>query len=222
MSNTYIVREGEQAQHIDLDENEYIGKNTVVLYDPRLNVAMIQCNRGSYGVAGIQSYINSFNNSNSLCYLRPVYNELLLEEINGSFLKLDVRFSNTRNFVAYNSKAFERVIETCNEMECLTAHIELGLGYSRGVELNHETIHAAIMDLRDIRNRGSISSAKVKFSDDQKSSIFDLFENIDHDIIYYTVPLRGELGFGFMADKMAEKYDEAARVRMVRWVHRGE
>ncbi|MBC5712472.1 hypothetical protein H8S75_31720 [Hungatella sp. L12] len=221
MSNTYIVREGEQAQHIDLEDDEYIGKNTVLLYDPRLNVAMVQCNRGSYGTVGIQSYINYFNAPNDICYLRPIYNELSVDNLNGSFLKLDVRFSNIRRFVAYNSRAFERVVETCNEVECLTAHIELGLGYTRGSELNAETIHSAIMDLRDPRNRESVSSAKVKFSDDQKSSIFDLFDNIDHDIIRYTIPVRGELGFGFMADKMAEKYNDVARARILSVLNRG-
>jgi hypothetical protein len=99
-------------------------------------------------------------------------------------------------------------------MESLTAHIELGLGYTKGGSLDNETISAAITDLRDERNRTSVSSAKLVLSDDQKSNIFDLFENIVSDKISYIVSPRGELGYGFMSDKMAERYDGVTRVQI--------
>lgn len=76
LSNTYILEKGSEARHVDLDENEYIGRNTVVLYDPKYSVVMVQCNRGSYGVSGLESYINSFNDGMDLCYFRPIYNEI--------------------------------------------------------------------------------------------------------------------------------------------------
>ncbi len=70
-------------------------------------------------------------------------------------------------------------------MESFTAHIEIGLGYTRGGTLDNETISVAISDLRDTGNRASVSSAKVTINDDQKSSIFDLFENIINDKISF-------------------------------------
>lgn len=215
ISNTYIVRESERAQHIDLEDDEYIGRNTVVLYDSKINVVMVQRNRGGYGVAAIESYINSFNESNKLCYFRPISNEFEYVGQKGSFLKLDVRFANIRNFRAYNSKAFERVLDACNELECVTAHLEIGLGYARGEELNANTIQEAISDIRDARNRDSISAAKVKFSDDQKSEIFDLFDNLVHDVLYFTVPTRGELGFHEMVERMAKQYRERSRAKVL-------
>ena len=45
VSNTYILAPDSMARHVDLNENEYIGKNTIVLYDSRFHVAMVQCNR---------------------------------------------------------------------------------------------------------------------------------------------------------------------------------
>lgn len=208
ISNTYIVQEDAGAVHIDLNDGEYIGKNTVALYDSRLNVIMIQCNRGSYGVAAVESYINAFNEEDDRCYLRPVFNNFSgTLGVNQKVMKLDVRFSNVRD-VQVDSEYFERIIESCNQVECLTAHIEFGLGYNKGEELERDTVTAMINDIRNERNRHCISSAKMVISDDQKSNILDLFENIDHDIITYTLPPRGELGFLFMADKMAEKYDD--------------
>ena len=67
LSNTYILGKDTEARHIDLEENEYIGKNTVMLYDPKYSIAMVQCNRGSYGIYGLQKYINSFNSGMNLC-----------------------------------------------------------------------------------------------------------------------------------------------------------
>lgn len=49
LSNTYIVKPDKRAKRVDLEENEYIGKNTVAIYDPKYSVLMLQCNRGSYG-----------------------------------------------------------------------------------------------------------------------------------------------------------------------------
>ncbi len=215
ISNTYIVKESERAQHIDLEDDEYIGRNTVVLYDPRLQVVMVQRNRGGYGVSAIESYINSFNTPDDSCYFRPISNKFEYNGQNGSFLKLDVRFANIRNVVVHNSKAFERIIDACNEIECLTAHLEVGLGYTRGEELNAETITAVIEDIRDPRNKGSIASAKVKFTDDQKSEIFDLFDNLVHDVLYFIVPSRGELSFFNIAEKMAKRYDERGRAKVL-------
>lgn len=99
LSNTYLVKEDEEAEHIDLEEGEYIGKNTVILYDPRTHVAMIQCNRGGYGVYAIQSYINSFNDPEDLCYFRPITCDLNADNcLEGITTKIDVRFSNIGDF----------------------------------------------------------------------------------------------------------------------------
>ena len=133
LSNTYIVKPDKRAKHVDLEENEYIGKNTVAIYDPKYSVLMLQCNRGSYGVSGIESYINSFNDSDELCYIRPISYELPEKVLNDApALKLDVRFANTRQVNVKNSRLFAKIIDACNQMECYTAHFEFGLGHNKG------------------------------------------------------------------------------------------
>lgn len=211
VSNTYVLAPETRARHVDLQENEYIGKNTVVLYDPRYNIAMIQCNRGSYGIMGLQSYINSFIDNGKLCYFRPIdydYDNMLTK--NKQFLKLDVRFANTRKLISKESKAFERIIDLCNQVECRTAHLEFGLGYNYGrkEELEPETIQGIISEIRDESNMGLISAARITLTDDQKSEIFDLLQNILSDKINYIVPPRGELSFFTLSTRMADKYAE--------------
>lgn len=209
LSNTYIVGENQKAKHIDLEENEYIGKNTVALYDPKYSILMLQCNRGSYGVSGIERYINSFNEGEDLCYIRPISHELSDKMLNGApALKIDIRFANTRQFKTRNSRLFNKIIDACNQIECYTAHLEFGLGHNKGQELEKETIVEAVRALRDPENRDAISAAKLTLSDDQKSNIFDLFDNIYNDKIDFVIPARGELGFNTMINSMVYKYDE--------------
>ncbi|SHK31059.1 DUF6731 family protein [Hespellia stercorisuis] len=216
ISNTYILERESKARHIDLSDDEYIGKNTVVLYDEKRSVAMVQCNRGSYGVHALQNYINSFNSPNELCYFRPIHDELRLDDLNDrETLKLDVRFANTRNFKPINSRFFEQVIDAYNQIECYTAHIECGLGYTKGSVLNKETIYDIASDIRNPQNDGTVSSAKLTLTDDQKSSVYDLFENICYDKIDFTIPARGELRFEDMAQKMAVKFYESGTRRKI-------
>ena len=209
LSNTYILEKGSEARHVDLDENEYIGRNTVVLYDPKYSVVMVQCNRGSYGVSGLESYINSFNDGKDLCYFRPIYNEITEQHLmEGHALKIDVRFANTRQFNPGKSRIFNKVIDACNKLQCYTAHIECGLGYNRGDELEKETIVEVVNEARNPINKEAISSARITLSDDQKSSVFDLFNNIYSDKIDFVIPARGELSFSYMTSQMISKYDE--------------
>lgn len=209
LSNTYIVKPDKRAKHVDLEENEYIGKNTVAIYDPKYSVLMLQCNRGSYGVSEIESYINSFNDSDELCYIRPISYELPEKVLNDApALKLDVRFANTRQVNVKNSRLFAKIIDACNQMECYTAHFEFGLGHNKGEELKKDTIVEAVRVVKDPANKDAVSAARLTLSDDQKSNVFDLIDNIYDDKIDFTVPARGELGFKTMKDSMIEKYDE--------------
>ena len=173
LSNTYILGKDTEARHIDLEENEYIGKNTVMLYDPKYSIAMVQCNRGSYGIYGLQKYINSFNSGMNLCYFRPINNDVTDEYLKSTpALKIDVRFANTRQFNPGNSRVFNKIIDACNEIECYTAHLECGLGYNRGNELEKETVTEMVKELRKPENREAVSSARITLSDDQKSSVY--------------------------------------------------
>lgn len=218
VSNTYIVQENAQAKHVDLKDDEYIGKNTVALYDPRYNVLMIQCNRGSYGVAGIESYINAFQDESEKIRLCPIFNNIegILKD-DQKVLKIDVRFSNTRN-LQVNERFFEKIVDACEEVECLTAHIEFGIGHDKQKELNKETVSALICDLK--KNKKNVSSAKIALLEDQKSTIYDLLENIDHDILYFTCPARGELRFQDIIEEMTKRYDDISRARIANLVRK--
>lgn len=217
-SNSYIVKQSQKAEHIDLQDDEYIGKNTVVLYDPAYHVLMVQVNKGGFGVASIERYINSFN-MDKKCYFRPIGDEFVLgARHNEKIMKLGVRFANTRNFRPGKSKDFEQIIDCFNKMSAHTASIEVGLGRTKAESLDYETISPILEDIK--ANKGNISSARIILNDDQKSMIFDLFDNICHDFIGFVVQANGELGFEYVSDEMGVKYS-TSRGRILHLLNQG-
>ncbi|WP_049775606.1 DUF6731 family protein [Caldicellulosiruptor kronotskyensis] len=48
----------QEAEPIELDDDEFIGEDVSMLYDPELNVVMLQRNIRSLGATGIEKYLN--------------------------------------------------------------------------------------------------------------------------------------------------------------------
>ena len=103
----------------------------------------------------------------------------------------------------------EKIIASFGEMDGITAHIEVGLGRVKKESLNSETISGIVQEIYD--NEEHVSAAKLTLTDDQKSNVFDLFENILHDSINFRLESRKEVGFEQMVVKMVETYKEGTR-----------
>ncbi len=213
VSDSYTIKIDEEAKHIDLGEDEYLGRNTVALYDPQYNIIMIECNKGAFNVSAIEKYINDTGGIN--CNLLPINNTLDTNKcLKENVRKIEVRFADVRNYDPGENASFEKVIETCNDLEGLSAYIEIGVGYSKLKSMNQNKIFTIIQDI--IRNKSSISSAKITLCDDEKkSAVYDLLDNIQSDIIPFTVQERGELGFEFMAERMYERYITETRNKII-------
>lgn len=210
LSDTYTMKTDAQAKHVDLDEDEYIGKRTTALYDPTTHILMVQCNRGGFGASHIESFINQSGVCDDMCYLRPIMNQRTLESlVRNGIGKIDIRFANVRTCIPEQSKDFEGIIEAFSNLEGVTAHIEVGLGYSGEKELNSETVAGFLHDV--IGNKDSISRARVALKNDQKSGLIDLFENAEHDWIDFVLQARGEIALEEAAYNMVEKYMTARR-----------
>lgn len=72
-SSTYTVTEDEAAKHVDISVNdgEYIGKNTVAIYDANKSVLMLMSNQGGFSPNTVTYYINSFYDK-PVCVLEPI------------------------------------------------------------------------------------------------------------------------------------------------------
>lgn len=203
-SDAYKLKESKAAEHIELEDDEYLGRNTVAIYDERQNILMIQGNRGGYGVAAIQTYINS-TSTRDMCYLRPIYSYFDAERcFKDRIARLEIRFANTRAYRPTKSHPLERIVQSINEIEGMVGRIEIGMGYNRTESLNQETIYEIVDDVR--ANRDAISTAKVRLDDDTKSVIFDLFQDAERDELKYNRQAMGDLRFESLANCMDRKY----------------
>lgn len=209
VSTTYKVKKDMPAEHIDIEVGEYIAKNTVCIYDPTYNVIMIQSNRGGYADASIENYINSFMNTKQ-CVLLPIKERIDITNTKTEYMKIDVRFANIREYQPTSGSCFEEILSGMNKTEGTTAHIEISLGNNRKSRLNKSEISKTIADLH--QNIGCISSAKIKFSDDQVSGLYDLFDNLCKDEVTVNISDtdKGCIKFENLANKMFAKYTTAS------------
>lgn len=200
VSTSYKVKKDQPAEHIDIDIDEYIAKNTVCLYDSQNEIMMIQCNRGGYADSSIDSYINDYFERRK-CVLAPIVNNINFLGDRSEYAKLDVRFGNIREYRPLRGSLFEYIIDGMNKVEGVNAHIEISMGRNRLARLNKEEMRSAITDLYE--NRGCVTSAKVKLSDDQVTGTYDLFDNLCKDDI--TVSINASDKGGIKFDKLARK-----------------
>lgn len=205
VSTSYKVKKDSPAEHIDIEIGEYIAKNTVCIYDSVNDIIMIQSNRGGYSDASIENYINNFIGERR-CVLLPISEKIDIANEKNEYLKLDIRFANIREYQPVSGSFFEEVIEGMNKTDGTSAHIEISLGNNRKSRLNKKEIRKTIDDL--YHNIGCISSAKIKFSDDQISGIYDLFDNLCKDDVLVNISDadKGCVKFENLANKMFSKY----------------
>jgi len=203
-SDSYKVKDNKRAEHIDLEDDEYLGRNTVVLYDSEKHIIMVQNNKGSYTANAIQHYINS-TNGDEVIYFRPIIRRFDIQNCKrGRNKKIIVRCSDVGSFRTYGNQTFERIIESCNQMDAHSFYIEIGIGQERNSRLNSETVYEAANTL--LKNRNCVSNAKVSLDDEETQGIIDLFDNWEVDIIPFTVPARGELSFEEISEAMYVAY----------------
>lgn len=218
VSTSYVLNINNPAEHVDIDiaADEYIARNTVCLYDPENGIIMIQCNRGSYSEKSIESYINEFYDE-PVCTIVPIFENIDMLADSAEYMKLDVRLANIRNFVPTENTSFEKIVDGINRVEGLNAHIEISLGNARNARLNDGEVRRTLTDLYN--NRGCVTSAKIKMSDDQISGIYDLFDNLSRDTIKCVVDENGGISFERMYGRMYDKYIlEYAKTRVLRAV----
>lgn len=216
VSTSYILNMYDPAEHVDIDitADEYIAKNTVCLYDPEHGIIMVQSNRGSYSEKSIESYINQFFDE-PVCTIVPILENIDMLADNAEYMKLDVRIANIRDFIPTQNTSFEKIVDGINRVEGLNAHIEISLGNAKNAKLNNGEVRNTLADLYS--NRGCVTSAKIKLSDDQISGVYDLFDNLSRDTIRCTVDKNGGIPFDRLYGRMYDKYIiEHAQERVLR------
>lgn len=203
-SDAYKAKENKKAKHIDLDADEYLGKNTVAVYDAKNHILLIQNNKGSYTPNAIQNYIN-MTNDGEICYFRPMINAFDVKRCNKGIIKrIIATCSAVNDFDTEGSADFERIINSCKNLGSQTFHIEIGIGRGKDKSLNNQSACEVLNTM--LQNSNCLSTARVDIYDDEVAGVFDLFDNLQVGKFDLMIPERGELDFIKVAKNIYSVY----------------
>lgn len=214
------VKEDQEAEVIELEDDEYIGEDMTIIYEKKSGIAMIQCNRFSLGISKLEELLwKTYGDPNIFISLDPIINTNIKDYSKKNYYKtFEISFANVQKWrnTEKNSYAFSSLMDLARRFECCTGKISIGLGHSKLDTLNQ---HEAVMFIRDLQeNKQFVRSAKVKwqkndgYGDDSNDvELIDLFENIFQDIIPFTLKSKEALDFNVVVAEMIYAFGKKKR-----------
>ena len=204
-SSTYIVTEEKSAKHVDIsiENDEYIGKNTVAIYDSKKSCLMLMGNQGGFSAHNVTSYINSFYEK-PVCILEPVKLKKDFSRPENKFGKIQIKISSVDDYRCSKGNAYEDALEKARSMGASTASFEFSVGRNRSKYLDANIVRTIISDA--FTNMGAVSIARVKMEDEDGTAIYNLFEDVKNEVISLTADSKGEIAYKTIAKAMVEAY----------------
>lgn len=188
------IKVGNEAEPIDLDEDEYIGEDMNLLYDRNLGVCMIQSNRMSIGVKRIAEWMSKDCEQGSRVSFLPIYGKTSAAFLRKKKVRtIDISFGNIKE--SESNQSLGDIIRGVKKFDGLTGHITISVGRKRNSELSIQNTTELIEELDG--NRDGIKSAKIRMKDDEngRMEIVDLFEDVLHDYIPFEIEVKKNLDF---------------------------
>lgn len=167
-----------------LGDDEGIGEDITVIYDPEICVIAVQRNRNSIQPVGIADFFNHFiaKGYDSVAIRPIIYPEDYLKYTPQSvFKKLTVKLSDINGFSS-DSRALFEIINSVKEMQALNVEITFSFGRhgKKNSTLNRDETNSIIKQLQhDPRTSKLLLSSKE--NQDTKVELHDLIEDRVHD-----------------------------------------
>ncbi len=199
---------------LELADDEYIGEEVNALYDDKLSVLMLQRNKFSLGVNGIEEYLNLvWNSNNEKIYLRPICPLDLQEKAAKApeYRKFTIRFADMKNQAVDSDspRMFNKLFDNLKKYKAVNAEITVSMAHNQGDALDTETVRETIKDIVGNKNMVSKAEVSVKYMEDTKVEVIDLFEDKLHDFIFVPLEKRVSLASEFVESYMIARYNES-------------
>ncbi|PHU40203.1 hypothetical protein CSX00_07175 [Pseudobutyrivibrio ruminis] len=202
-SSTYIVSEDEQAKHVDIEDDEYIGKNTVAVYNSKSSVLMLMSNVGGFSANTVTTYINSFFDE-PVCVLSPIKFNKDFTRATNKYGKITIKIKNINDYRPSKDAPYEDVLIQAQKIQAETMSFEFSVR-KKDEYLNANVVRTIISDAFD--NMGAVSIARVKMQDEQGTALYNLFENVKHCNLSLETNEKGEIAFKAIASAMVEHFE---------------
>lgn len=210
-----IAKNNQEAEPMELNDDEYIAEKACAIYDKSDRILMLQRNRYSLGHSGIELYLNMlWENEDITIYLRPIapLNIQSAAQHAAEYRKFTIRFADVNKNTIGNQERntpLRRLYDGLKQYNALNAEVTITMGYDKTQSLDSRTIKDSIDEI--IENKGIVAKAElgIKKDDDSRVEIIDLFEEKLHDFIFVNLEKRKSIANEFMADNMMVKYLES-------------
>lgn len=203
-----------QSKPIDLEDDEYVGTDVNIIYHQSMQIMLIQKNRGSLTIPNLEQYLTQTAEllDGSLIKLRPIFDKDGIDDRKSiTYKKFEVKFANLKKYKSQDSKNFGQVLSCFNNYEGNKATISISLGHTKkGETLNVQAMRDSISEIVNSQGNSNLfSDAVIHYTDeDDRSQIYDLFDNIVFEIIRFSLNPREELGFEYAVNTMGECFKE--------------
>ena len=204
-SSMYILGTDKSAEHVDISvsNDEYIGKNTVAIYDAEKGIMMVMGNRGGFSPYSISSYINSFYEE-PVCILEPIKETKNFMSPYNKYGKIAIKISSVKDFIPSKNVSYEQALSIADSMKSETLSFEFSVGRKKNEYLDANIVRTIISDA--FSNLGVVSIAQVRMTDEDGTALYNLLENVVNSVFWLNADERGEISFSAIAKKMIEEY----------------
>lgn len=204
-SSTYTVTKDECAKHVDIaiENDEYIGKNTVAIYDAQKSILMLMSNQGGFSPNTITTYVNSFFDK-PVCVLEPIKFKKDFTKTDNKFGKIAIKISSVNDFVPTHNAAYEDALNQARAMSASTLSFEFSVGRKKNEYLDANVVRTIISDA--FSNMGAVSIARVKMEDEEGTAFYNLFENVKNCVLTLEADANGEIAYETIANAMVNSY----------------
>lgn len=213
------AKDGEDAEAIPLEDDEYITEDVTMLYDDYSHILMIQSNRFSLNEAKICEFIRyTLGYTDRYISVAPILDEGTEALKTGAYKTLEVSFSNMTYLSEdkIGKRPLSAIIHPMKDLGGISGKISVSLGHTKMETLNRIAIRKLIEDLKD--NEKHIRSARLKVkSDESEAEVIDLFDNISNDYLEFTLVSREVLAFETMFSGMEKKFLQR-KAELYKWL----
>lgn len=206
-----LLKEGEQATEIPLEEGEHVAEGMNCLYDATNAILMIQQNRASLGTTRLAEWMTmSFKDPNRRVVLHPIMRDVKTGFFKGKRAKkFDFTLASVED-IADTNVNLSQIMGMLHKFNGVNCHISFSMGTNRKGELNPVEVQNMIKEVTGPDVRSAVNAAKVTVTDDDKSrtETVDLFDEVFHDFIDFEIEEDKPLSFDQAKEAMYIKYME--------------
>lgn len=204
-SAAYTLTEKDNAKHVDISvgDGEYIGKNSVAIYDEKNCVLMLMVSQGGFSPHTVNDYINSFFDK-PVCYLEPFDENKDFAKPTNKYKQIEIKISKTNEYFPHQNPLYENVIKAARNAGANTFSFQISVGKKKREYLDADVVKTIISDA--LHNMGAISIARVKMEDEEGTALYNLFDDVKHCVLTLAADIKGEISPDAIAEEMIRQY----------------